>query len=424
MRRSTPAVTAALGVLAGPALAGSTTVRYDIVDLGLTEAHSNVCPCFFGLALNNEDEATGFFFGTDGTYNAFAYVGGAMLDISGGDNLTFGRGMNDLGWVVGWTDQFAPQHAFLWDGTQLIDLGTLGGTYSDGHDVNDAGQVVGSASTPIPQGDDSHAMIWQDGEMTDLGTLGGPFSEAFAINENGFIVGWSWNAAWDARAVYWNTDLTGPFELPSFGPPDRFTYANDVNDAGIIVGQVEVESVQGFPTYRAARWENGEVEDLGLLPEAGIGINEYFQISHVSTAAHAINESGVIVGMSFPHAIEPEVRFGPFVHRDGVMKNLNDLLLPGGDLIVTEVRDINDAGVIVGSARLPDENFSRAVLLVPVEFTLGDLDLNGSVGVPDLLALLAGWGPCPDVGPCAADLNDDRVVGVGDLLVLLANWGA
>ena len=54
---------------------------------------------------------------------------------------------------------------------------------------------------------------------------------------------------------------------------------------------------------------------------------------------------------------------------------------------------------------------------------VGDLDGDGSVGVSDLLILLASWGPCPPKGDCTADLNDDGNVGVADLLILLANWG-
>ena len=51
---------------------------------------------------------------------------------------------------------------------------------------------------------------------------------------------------------------------------------------------------------------------------------------------------------------------------------------------------------------------------------LGDIDLDGVVGVSDLLVLLGSWGTCE---ACPADLNLDEVVGVPDLLVLLANWG-
>ncbi|MCH8150837.1 MAG: hypothetical protein IH830_00505 [Planctomycetes bacterium] len=54
----------------------------------------------------------------------------------------------------------------------------------------------------------------------------------------------------------------------------------------------------------------------------------------------------------------------------------------------------------------------------------GDLDGDGVVGILDLLALLAAWGPCPDPPQeCPADLDNDTTVGILDLLTLLANWG-
>ncbi len=52
-----------------------------------------------------------------------------------------------------------------------------------------------------------------------------------------------------------------------------------------------------------------------------------------------------------------------------------------------------------------------------------DLDGTGTVGILDLLALLAAWGVCDDPGYCPADFDYDNVVGILDLLTLLANWG-
>ncbi|MHC5024288.1 MAG: hypothetical protein ACYTGG_10335 [Planctomycetota bacterium] len=49
-----------------------------------------------------------------------------------------------------------------------------------------------------------------------------------------------------------------------------------------------------------------------------------------------------------------------------------------------------------------------------------DIDGSGAVGVNDLLAVLAAWGP----GGGPADLDDDGIVGVTDLLLVLASWGA
>ncbi len=50
----------------------------------------------------------------------------------------------------------------------------------------------------------------------------------------------------------------------------------------------------------------------------------------------------------------------------------------------------------------------------------GDIDFSGAVGVPDLLILLAAWGPNPGH---VADLDFDGVVAVPDLLIVLAGWG-
>ncbi len=53
-----------------------------------------------------------------------------------------------------------------------------------------------------------------------------------------------------------------------------------------------------------------------------------------------------------------------------------------------------------------------------------DFDDNDNVGVSDVLALLANWGPCPPLpASCDADLDCDGSVGVNDLLILLAAWG-
>ena len=49
-----------------------------------------------------------------------------------------------------------------------------------------------------------------------------------------------------------------------------------------------------------------------------------------------------------------------------------------------------------------------------------DLDDDGTVGLSDLLDLLAAWDSNPGGPP---DFDDDGIVGLSDLLFLLANWG-
>ena len=42
----------------------------------------------------------------------------------------------------------------------------------------------------------------------------------------------------------------------------------------------------------------------------------------------------------------------------------------------------------------------------------GDIDESSQVDVTDLLAIIAGWGPCPPGEPCTADLDGN---GYGDI---------
>ncbi|MCZ6542375.1 MAG: FG-GAP repeat protein, partial [Planctomycetota bacterium] len=59
--------------------------------------------------------------------------------------------------------------------------------------------------------------------------------------------------------------------------------------------------------------------------------------------------------------------------------------------------------------------FDLAACLCPA-----DLDGDGTVGILDLLALLAAWGTDPGGPP---DFDNDGTVGILDLLTLLAIWG-
>ena len=49
----------------------------------------------------------------------------------------------------------------------------------------------------------------------------------------------------------------------------------------------------------------------------------------------------------------------------------------------------------------------------------GDANGDGSVGVEDLLLVIAEWN-C--VTGCTADLTGDGIVDVSDLLTVIANW--
>ena len=87
--------------------------------------------------------------------------------------------------------------------------------------------------------------------------------------------------------------------------------------------------------------------------------------------------------------------------------------------------DLNSDGVpdlAVGAPLDDDGGFAcGAVWVLFLDgICLWDFDANGTVGLSDLLSLLANWGSCED---CSADFDGNGTVGLSDLLVLLANWG-
>ncbi len=178
-------------------------------------------------AINNSGQVVGYAFGS-----AFLWD-----STSGVTNLGSGTpfGINDAGQVVG----ASGGHAFLWEEGEMLDLGTLGGSYSRAYAINEVGQVVGRAELA---GGDRHAFLWEDGEMIDLGTLGGSDSRTKDINNAGQVVGYSYldPDSVGYRGFLWDSE-NGMIELSDLLFDDsgweRLTYANAINNYGQIVGQ-------------------------------------------------------------------------------------------------------------------------------------------------------------------------------------------
>ncbi|GAB3441840.1 hypothetical protein [Actinophytocola sediminis] len=185
---------------------------------------------------------------------AAAPISWRMIDLGAGDD-SVARAINDHGHVIGTRGD---GEAFLWRDGQLTDLGGFTPT-----DINNHDQVVGHRR----DGENLHAVLWQAGTLTDLGTLpGDQSSSATAVNDRTEIVGWSGvDASGPGRAFHWRDGV-----LTQLGnAPGQ---ANDINDRGQIVGDVNGVAVQ---------WSHGTESSL----------------TTTSSAAQAVNQQGTTAGM-------------------------------------------------------------------------------------------------------------------------------
>jgi probable HAF family extracellular repeat protein len=179
-----------------------------------------------------------------------------------GDSTSAATAINQQGQVVGISGECdaavgrkSATHAVLWDGSSVIDLGSLGGDYwRTPMAINDAGVVVGFTNPRGGDfdGDSLRAFIWtRSGGMQDLGRFAGDqFSEALGINDSGQMVGVSCGDV--CHAVLWqNGTMYRLQDLIGGGTADLLWSARDINAAGQITGRL-IDHVTGkFVTYIA-----------------------------------------------------------------------------------------------------------------------------------------------------------------------------
>jgi probable HAF family extracellular repeat protein len=248
-----------------------------------------------------------------------------------GGTVSEGAGISHPGVISGFASTAAGVvDAAVWRHGQIVDLGTLGGTSAVAIDVNPRGQAVGFStnSAGVVRG-----FLWDDATLSDLGTLGGPIGRANRINARGEIVGFSSTAAGPIHATRWYHDSTT--DLGTFG--GSFSLAAGINSAGDIVGAAT------YPggLEHGALWRHDEMIDLGALPPAypdsrAIRINDRGEA--IGWAATAPGNVEQIVGAT--HAV---------LWEDGHVVDLGTL---GGP--TSRAYGINQHTQIVGTARTAD----------------------------------------------------------------------
>jgi probable HAF family extracellular repeat protein len=333
-----------------------------------------------------------------------------------GPGTSQGAGINDEGWVAGFTGMpNGTRQAALWRGGAITPLGTLpGGAHSmvQWPGINRSGTIVGISriGTDDPNGEDWSCsaflpgsgkvclgFVWENGVMSPLPTLGGPNGFATGVNAPGQVVGWAENTVFDPtcnapqklqfRGVLWNTKQGTKQALPPF-PGDPTSAATAINDRGQIVGisgECDVAVGRRSATH-AVLWENGTVRDLGNLGgsfwHTPMAINDRGDVvgfgnppggdiegdnlrAFLWTRAGGIQDLGKLDQDDVSEAFSINGRgqivgvscgalCAAVLWQDGKLHLLKDLVTPGFTGYLWSARSINDAGRITG--RMYDAN--------------------------------------------------------------------
>jgi uncharacterized membrane protein len=264
------------------------------------------------------------------------------------NSSTSANGLNNVGHIVGSYSVIGVSpithqgYGFIYnrqDGTYTtlddplaVHGGVVPGTSAQG--INDVGQVVGfytgffsDVGTP-PSG--TFGFLYSGGTYTALNVPGATQTYAYGINNAGQIAGYyttgSGTGSVSHGFIYDGSTYT-TLDDPLAGPAGTFVYG--INNAGQIVGSYNDASGIGSHGF--------------LYSVSGGTYTTLDDPAGTVTVATGINDLGQIVGYYFPAgAGGGEGR--SFLYSAGAYITLDDALL---------VSDINNSGVLVGSASSP-----------------------------------------------------------------------
>jgi len=320
---------------------------YSITDLG-SLGGGRTSP----MGINNRGAVVGFSATVDGLTRAFLYTGGSLVDLGtlGGDE-SFAYRISDNGIIVGRAqDSSGRFRAFM---TKMksgaIELTSLDprvdGDFSAALGVNSVGEATGYYTTA---GDHMSArnrvFFYRDSRVEDLGTFGGEDGRVVAVNGRS-LVGFFSSEPHADYAQHRSFLFTGGKLVPIGSLGGQLTTARALNSRDEVVGDGDA----GHGAHHAFLFAGGTLRDLGTLAGG------------LQSAAYAINERGDIVG--FSEGSDHSAR--AVIVTAGVMRDLNGLIPSGSGWVLTEARDINDAGRIVGTGWLDGEQ--RGFLLTPTQ---------------------------------------------------------
>ena len=204
------------------------------------------------------------------------------IDPLAGGSFTIGSAISNTGEVTGYGDSATGTVAFRQSPHLLAQaVDTLGGIFSGGCGINDAGQIAGIALTAAGIQHGFRAGI--DGTVDEIAGIAGPASSnsACAIDADGSVTGQAEANGGAQHAFLYNG--TNVIDLDSFGSPSS---TGTAIASGVIVGSY---TLPDNVTTRAFMHSTATgTVDLNTVVATGGG--------WVLTSATGVNSKGVIVG--------------------------------------------------------------------------------------------------------------------------------
>ncbi len=375
--------------------------KYTIQDLG---SLPNMPSCT-GTALSQAGNVTGYCSPAGGSVvlggatHGFLYSNGVLTDMGQTSKPTVPTGVNDSGLVVG-----AYVNINLARGITVApflfqngNVQTFTGVPSNAapFGLTNAGQ---SAATQVLASGfnffiaSEAYLITGTGTSTALSSSKGSQGFAFGISTSGdWVAGGTANVIAEQLASLapslWHS---GAFQALPLVPNFNYASATGVNDSGMASGMGFTYDFTEFEdphaNGHAVFFNNGAVTDLGTLP------------ADRNSAALGINNSGTVVGYSTTQT--PDVSLftsallelasassHAFVYTNGAMYNLNNLLVNGSGWQLTAAAAINNAGQIVGTGIIQQQQ--HAFLLTPVTPPTVNSVVGAGLSVPPVNSLSA-----------------------------------